>query len=355
MPVSKPYIPSLEEYNIYLKDIWERKWLTNNGPLVRQLEQNVPIFLDSVPMSYVTNGTIALQLALRALEISGEVITTPYSYVATTSAILWENCTPVFVDCKFDGNINEDLIEQAITSSTKAILATHVYGFPCNVEKIQAIAVKFNLKVIYDAAHAFGVKFNEQSIFNYGDISTSSYHATKLFHTIEGGGIFSSNPDLIKQINLLKSFGHVGDEHFILGINGKQSELHAAMGLCVIKHVSRFIKERKLIYERYREVLSDKVEFVFNDDPRVSWNYAYAPIILKNEEHVKETVIFFEENKINIRRYFYPSLNQLPYLNSEKDLPVSNNLASRVVCLPIYNGMSETEIQRVSNCIEKWL
>lgn len=355
IPVIKPYLPDRSEYNFYLEKIWERNWLTNNGPFLSELEKAVPAHLDSAPMSYVTNGTIALQLAIRALEIKGEVITTPYSYVATTSSILWEQCHPVFVDCLSDGNIDPTQIEMAITSQTTAILATHVYGFPCDVEAIRSIAEKHNLKVIYDAAHAFGVRFNGVSLFNYGDISTASFHATKLFHTIEGGGIFSSDASVRETIKLLRSFGHKGDEHYCLGINGKQSEFHAAMGLVVLKEVHQLIEERKLIYFRYREGISKKIALIQPLQTAVQWNYAYAPVLVPGGTDILKFISYMGQHGVGLRRYFYPALNQLPYLKDTNSCPVAEDLSSRVLALPIYNGLTEADQSYVIEKINAWM
>jgi dTDP-4-amino-4,6-dideoxygalactose transaminase len=354
IPVTKPYLPVRSEYQAYLNQIWESNWLTNNGPLLLQLEKTIPAYLDSVPMSYVTNGTIALQLAIKALEIKGEVITTPYSYVATTSSILWEHCKPVFVDCLSDGNINPSLIEASITKHTSAILATHVYGFPCDVDAIQAVAEKYGLKVIYDAAHAFGVKYKGQSIYNFGDISTASFHATKLFHTVEGGGIFTAQSELIERLNLLRSFGHRGDEHVMLGINGKQSEFHAAMGLTVLIHINQIIAERKLLYNRYQKELADLLSFVHPVQSNFEWNFAYAPILMPSESDLLEFVNYMLQQGIALRRYFYPALNQLPYINGAAVCPVAENISSRVLALPIFNGLTNDEQTYIIQKIGEW-
>lgn len=356
IPVTKPFVPDFKEYVDLLEDIWNRQYFTNNGPLVQQLEKSVSEYLGSVPNCYVTNGTIALQLALRALEVTGEVITTPYSYVATTSSILWEQCTPVFVDCLPNGNLDPDLIEASITDQTQAIMATHVYGYPCEVEKIEAIAKKHNLSVIYDAAHAFGVKINGKSIFDFGDMSTVSYHATKLYHTVEGGAIFASDEKLLEQIGLLRAFGHKGDVHISLGINGKQSEIHAAMGIVNLRVIDRLIQERKEKYMRYVNELGDVIQFIHPAIPaHIQYNYSYVPVLLPDASQMEEVIEKLQANGVGVRRYFYPSLNQLPYIEGAAVCPVSEDLASRVICLPMFNALTEDEQSTVITAIKSSL
>lgn len=356
IPVTKPFIPPLKEYIHYLEGIWNRGYLTNNGPLVKELEASISQHLSSSPNLYMTNGTIALQLAIRALQLEGEIITTPYSYVATTSSILWERCTPVFVDCLPNGNMNADLIEAAITKSTSCIMATHVYGYPCEVEKIKQIADKHGLKVIYDAAHAFGVTYKGESLFNFGDISTTSYHATKLYHTVEGGAVFSNNKELLKELDLMRSFGHKGDVHYTLGINGKQSELHAAMGLLNLNKINGLIEERRLIFERYVNELQEKVEFIHHEFPAsIKYNYAYFPVLLPKGVDTIEKVNKLADMGVGVRRYFYPSLNRLTYLDKQDLCPVSEDLAARVICLPMFNGLSEKEQETVITALKRVL
>lgn len=358
IPVTKPFLPEFELYKTMLEDIWARNYLTNNGPLVNKLEKEVSEFLGAVSNKYVTNGTIALQLALRALDVKGEVITTPYSYVATTSSILWEGSEPIFVDVLRNGNINPDLIEAAITENTKAIMATHVYGYPCEIEKIETIAKKHNLKVIYDAAHAFGVKYNKQSIFNFGDASTVSYHATKLFHTVEGGAVFSPNPELLDNIDIKRAFGHRGDVHLDLGINGKQSELHAAMGLVNLPQVNKQISRRREIYNKYLQELGEKLEFVHSQFPEnISYNYAYAPVLLPEGSDTENFQKLLADKGVGVRRYFYPSLNTLPYLSKEqkRSCPVSEELANRAICIPIYALLKDSEQEFVIQCLKQSL
>lgn len=349
--VTKTFLPPLDEYVEYLKKIWETHWVTNQGPLTEELELKLKEYLNVKNLLLVTNGTIALQLAIKALGLSGEIITTPYSYVATTTSILWENCTPVFCDIKKDSFcIDADLIESEVTEKTSAILATHVYGFPCDVEKIQAIADKYNLKVIYDGAHAFGVKFKNQSLLNFGDISTVSFHATKLFHTIEGGAVIIKDKSITEKIFLFRAFGHLDDEYFTLGINGRTSEFHAAMGLCNLKRVSEFIRNRESINLQYKELLKN-AQLEFPQIPEnLIYNFSYFPVLFPSGEKMLSAKKLLSENEINTRRYFYPSLNKLPYINNSR-CPVSEDIADRVLCLPVFNEMSKDEINKISGFI----
>lgn len=356
IPVTKPYLPEKAKYFDLLSEIWDRNYLTNQGPVAVELEAKIEEFLGCRPLQYVTNGTMALQLAIRALQLTGEIITTPYSYVATTSAILWEQCEPVFVDVLPNGNINPELLEQAISSKTSAILATHVYGVPCDVDAIHLIAKKYGLKVIYDAAHAFGVQYKGQSLYNFGDLSTASFHATKIFHTVEGGAIFSSSEELRKKISLLRAFGHINDNHYCLGINGKQSELHAAMGLSILPDFDDLKSERAKIFEVYLKNLSDCVQFVHAKIPNdVAYNYAYVPVLLPKSVNTEDFCKNCYAQGVNVRRYFYPSLNTLPYIHKRVSLKQAEELASRAICIPIFNGMSMDEVHKVIETIKACL
>lgn len=350
--VTKSYLPPIEEYIKYLEKIWASGWLTNNGDLVQELENKLAEYLGVPYVHYVSNGTVAIQIALRALEIQGEVITTPFSYVATTNSILWEHCQPVFVD--IDSHtlcIDPQKIEAAITERTQAILAVHVYGYPSDVEAIDIIAKKHNLKVIYDAAHAFGCKHNGTSLLNYGDLSTLSFHATKLFHTVEGGAIVAHTPQMADLINKIKSFGHLGDEYFALGINGKNSEFHAAMGLCVLPEVAGIAQRRRLVCETYDAELRDLGIVFFNTPEGYEYNYAYYPVIFQNEAQLQTVKQVLNANHINPRRYFYPSLNTLPFLQTRQSCPFSEDISSRVMCLPLYDGLEKQDILRISALI----
>ena len=353
--VTKSFLPPIEEYEEYLSQIWQNAQLTNNGPLCLQFEKSVSEYLgiDS-SLKFVTNGTLALQLSLRALSITdGEIITTPFSYVATTSAILWERCTPVFVDIDESTlNIDPKNIEAAVTEKTKAILAVHVFGNPCDVEAIQKIADKYNLKVIYDAAHAFAVQYKSKSILEYGDISALSFHATKLFHTIEGGGIVTTNSDVASKVDLISRFGHTGDDHEMLGINAKASEFQAAMGLVNLRHIDGIIERRKSATEQYDARLADVVR-----RPVVrsgtEYNFAYYPVILKNHDELQKITKALNDQNIFPRRYFYPSLDELPYVETKEALEVSKSIASRILCLPFHDALDVDTINKISDIVQK--
>lgn len=350
--VTKTYFPPLSEYQKYLERIWEKGWITNRGQFVQELEEKLCNFLQVKNLLFVSNGTTALQIAIKALELKGEIITTPFSYVATTSSIVWENCTPIFVDIDEKSLcINPDLIENAITENTSAILATHVYGIPCDVEKIDTIAKKYELKVIYDAAHCFGVKYKGQSILNYGDISTLSFHATKLFHTGEGGGIITKDEQLFEKLFYMHTFGHKGEELYLgLGINGKNSELHAAMGLCVLPKITELIQKRKEITEHYdNELKSTNLQRLQIPEDTI-YNYAYYPVVFSSEEVLQKVKSRLNENNIFPRRYFYPSINTLEYVEN-KTCKVSESIATRVLCLPLYDSLEKKMIERICNLI----
>ena len=350
--VTKTYLPPFEEYAVVLKRAWDKTWITNNGELVQELEQKLKAYLAVKNLLFTTNGTIVLQMALKALDITKEVITTPFSYVATTNAILWEGCKPIFVDIdpkRFCIDANK--IEAAITENTQAILATHVYGIPCDVEKIAASAAKYNLKVIYDGAHAFGCVYKGKSLLSYGDISTCSFHATKLFHTVEGGCIITNNDETDRQLMLYRQFGHEYDDYFSIGINGKNSEFHAAMGLCILPVTDDIIKERKKITEQYNAVLSGVIQQPFTGNDLV-YNYAYYPVVFQNEIQLLDVINSLKQNGINGRRYFFPSLNELPYLQKQA-CPVSEDISRRVFCLPLYVGLTEEEITMITDAVCK--
>lgn len=352
--VTKTYLPPLEEYEQYLQGIWERNQLTNNGPLVRDLEAKLKDYLDIQNLFLVSNGTIALQIAIKALDLHGEIITTPFSYVATTSSIVWEGCQPVFVDIDpLTLCINPDLIENAITDRTAAILATHVYGFPCDVNQIQKIADKHGLKVIYDAAHTFGVQFQGTSLLNFGDISTLSFHATKLFHTVEGGAVVTNDEQLAHRISFLRNFGHKNEiEYWGLGINGKNSEMHAAMGLCILPHVSDLILQRKALWAIYNDNLRESNLLIPSLNNEAQHNYSYYPVIFNSEEQLLKTKMNLNAEDIYPRRYFFPSLNTLSYV-SYCEMPVSENISRRVLCLPLYNDLAEIDVKKITAIINK--
>jgi dTDP-4-amino-4,6-dideoxygalactose transaminase len=351
IPVTKPFLPPKADYQRYIDEIWERNWLTNNGPLVNELELQLKEYLELDHLLYVTNGTIALQLAIKALDLKGEIITTPFSYVATTSSIVWEGCKPVYVDILEDTLcIDPAKIEAAITPQTSAILATHVYGIPCEVASIEAIAKKYNLKVIYDGAHAFGVKVNGKSIFEYGDISTCSFHATKLFHTIEGGAVITKSAELTKKMALLRNFGHSGDYEFDgLGINGKNSEFHAAMGLSVLPHLPEILANRKQQSELYKKLLKGLEIAYPNSENIEAYNYSYFPIIFPSEAILEKSAKLLESSGINTRRYFKPSLNTLD--SKTGPCPVSEEISKKILCLPLYDKLRPEEQRMIARVL----
>lgn len=353
IPVTKPFLPPIEEYEEYLRGIWSRNWLTNNGPLVNELELKLKDYLGLNHLLYVTNGTIAIQLAIKALGLKGKVITTPFSYVATTSSMVWEGCEPVFVDIDPNTcNIDPNKIEAAITKDTCAILATHVYGIPCDVKAIEEIARRKNLKVIYDGAHGFGVRIGSRSLLDYGDITTCSFHATKLFHTVEGGSVSTKDPELLKRLAYHRNFGHEGPEKFAeLGINGKNSEFHAAMGLLNLKYVDQIIERRKKLSDHYDSVLRGFRGKRPTRPEGTAYNYAYYPVIFESEELLQKTVNALGQNWVYPRRYFYPSLENLPYVNQQANCPIALSIASRVLCLPLFDTLTKEEIDMIFRII----
>ena len=354
IPVTKSFLPPMEEYIKYLERIWQSGVLTNNGQLLQELENKLKKYLDVQYFQILSNGTIALQLAINSLGIeNGEIITTPFSFVATTTSILWEKCTPVFVDINQNTLcIDENKIEDKITKNTKAILAVHVYGYPCNVDKIEKIAKKYNLKVIYDGAHAFGSKFKGKSLLSYGDITTCSFHATKLFHCVEGGACIANNKEIDEKINFLKKFGYENDDYRCCGINAKNSEFHSAMGLANIKYIDNILKERKKICTSYDKYLKGFVTRPIQPKD-LEYNYIYYPVIFKSEEELIKVDKALKEKDIFIRRYFYPSLNELPYLSKKDACPVSEDISRRIACLPLYVGLDEKNIKEICNTIKQ--
>lgn len=352
IPVTKCFLPPIELYTAWVKKAYDKQWLTNRGELVQLLEERLKGYLGVEWMTVTNNGTIPLQIALKLLGKGGEIITTPFSYVATTAAIVWENCTPVFVDIHPEYlTIDETKIESAITEKTTCILATHVFGNPCAVDVIEAIAKKHNLYVIYDAAHAFGVTYQGQSIFNYGDVSTCSFHATKLFHTGEGGAMFAKDSEIRHQLFYSHNFGHNGPLDFYgLGINGKISELHAAMGLAVFESIDTILSERRKVVEMYDALLDFTKIKKMKIRAHTEWNYSYYPVLFSTEEVLLKVLKLLNEQGVFPRRYFYPSLNTIPYANGIEML-VSEALSSRVLCLPLYVGLEKKEIEQICNLI----
>ncbi|RXR19087.1 DegT/DnrJ/EryC1/StrS family aminotransferase [Flavobacterium amnicola] len=352
IPVTKSFLPEKQAYLDYLDRAWNKVWLTNRGELTLELEKRIKDTYAINNIIITNNGTIPLQIALKLLGNQGEIITTPFSYVATTSAIIWENCKPVFVDIHPEYlSIDESKIEAAITPKTTAILATHVFGNPCHIEKIEEIARKHNLAVIYDAAHCFGVTYKEASIFNYGDVSTCSFHATKIFHTGEGGAMFCNSEALYQKLFYSHNFGHNGPLDFHgLGINAKISELQSAMGLAVFDNLDYIFNERKKVVEYYLNNLNFEALSTMKIRENTKWNYSYFPVIFNSEDQLLKVQQQLNQSDIFPRRYFYPSLNTIEYVNGET-MPISESIASRILCLPLYTGLTENELKLISNII----
>lgn len=354
--VTQTYLPPFEEYERQLKRAWDSKWITNNGELVRELEERLKEYLGVKHLFFTSNGTVVLQMAIKAMGLTGEIITTPFSYVATTNAILWEGCTPVFADIDpVTFNLDPSQIERVISSKTQAILATHVYGIPCDIEAIQRIADKYGLKVIYDGAHAFGCTFKQKALLSYGDISTCSFHATKVFHTVEGGCVITSDDHLAEKLRLYRSFGHIGDDYYDIGINGKNSEFHAAMGLAVLPHMEEIIEKRKQISLRYDQGFEHKPLLRPDITQCSNYNYSYYPIVFETHERMKGAMEDLVNQNIYCRRYFYPALNTLPFLEEKKGMPISEDIASRILCIPIYPDLDTDDVDNIIRTINSSL
>lgn len=362
--VTSPLLPDLKEFEKYLEDIWNRKWLTNNGYYHQELEKALAEYLGVPYLSLFTNGTLPLITALQAMRITGEVITTPYSFTATTHSIWWNNLKPVFVDVEEEtGNIDPEKIEAAITPQTTAIMPVHVYGTPCNTKRIQEIADIYGLKVIYDAAHAFGVNVDGKSILEAGDMSTLSFHATKVYNTVEGGALVCHDEATKKRIDYLKNFGFADEVTVVApGINSKMDEIRSAYGLLNLKQVDSAIERRKHVAQMYRAALKDVPGIRYlNDIEGVRHNYSYFPIfITENEFGMSRDTLYakLKENKILGRRYFYPLISNFPvYRGLEsaqpKNLPVATKLAEQVLCLPMYADLTDDDVERVIKLIKK--
>ncbi len=345
--VTKTPLPPLEEYIEYLRQIWSSHHVTNNGPLLRELEGRLRTRLAARHVWFVSSGMAALQLALKASHLTGEIITTPFSYVATAGAILWEGCTPVFVDVRQeDLTLDPDLLRAALTPRTRAILATHVYGHPCDVDRLEAFAREHGLKLIYDAAHTFGCELRGRPLATYGDVSCLSFHATKVFHTVEGGAVVINGDDgLAERVKLMRAFGHVGDVHYSIGINAKNSEFHAAMGLCNLRTVDAVIAQRREQYLFYHELLTDSpVRLPTPGTDDFQHNYAYCPALLPSEDSVHDALASLAIEGVRARRYFHPALNCLPYAAGAR-CPVAEEAAQRAICLPMSEAVTP-EVQR---------
>lgn len=363
--VTRPHLPPLEEYTRYLRGIWERRWLTNHGELVQELEERLKQYLGVEHLALMSNGTLALQLALKALNVSGEVITTPYTFAATTNVIIWEGATPVFADIDpATYNLDSKSVERAITEKTTAIMAVHVYGNPCAVEELQHLADKYHLKLLYDAAHAFGVRYGGQSVLNYGDVSTLSFHATKVYHTIEGGAVIARDKATIDKIKLLGDFGITDEDDVVLpGINSKMNEFQAAMGLANLSSIDAMVEKRCIIYERYRQGLGQVYQgyeavLQFQKLAADRYNYSYFPVVFPTEVLRERIYDILVAAQIKPRRYFYPITSDFGFFSkTERDanrvrLVHSASIAGRVLCLPIYPELGLDVVDEIIRVIK---
>jgi dTDP-4-amino-4,6-dideoxygalactose transaminase len=360
--VTQPFMPPLEEFNEYLQKIWDSKWLTNNGAMHQQLEKELAAYLGVKYISLFSNGTLALMTALNVLRITGEVLTTPFSFVATTHSLHWNNIKPVFVDIENDScNIDTKKIEAAITPKTTAIMPVHVYGTPCNVDKISEIADTYGLKVIYDACHAFGVNINNNSVLNYGDLSVLSFHATKIFNSFEGGAIICHDENTKKRIDYLKNFGFKDEVTVVSpGINAKMNEVQAAFGLLQLRYIDTLIKKRQDITNRYRENLHNVAGIsLLKDLPGVRHTYNYFPIRVQTGYTISRDALYtkFKEYNIFTRRYFYPLISDFQMYASlpssqQENLPVAKKIANEVLCLPIYPDLTFQEVDLICDIIK---
>lgn len=349
--VTMPTLAPLSEVMELLQGVWQSGVMTHNGPLLQKFEKEVKEWHGAKYHTVVVNGTVALQMAIKALELKGEIITTPFSFIATTSAILYEGCTPVYVDIDPDTlTIDPSKIEAAITENTVAIMPVHVFGNSCNIEAIDAIAKKYNLKVIYDACHSVGVKYKGQSVFNYGDISCTSYHATKMLNSGEGGGCYTNNPDLDAKLKRIRFFGFSEDKTNVIevGSNFKMTEVHAAVGLANLNYLQEALDDRKVKYMHFKERLSVNPSIKFQkliDD----CNYSYFPVIFDSEENLLKVEKSLAADKIFARRYFYPSLNTFTDIVPYVEMPVSEDISKRILCMPLYKALSMEDVDRIIN------
>ncbi len=352
--VTKTYLPNKEKYKKYIDEIYENGWLTNNGPLVQRLEKRLAQYLGVKNIILVSNGTVALEIAYRTLDIKGFAITTPFSFVATTSSLVTNNILPIFADIDSNSfNLDPKNIEKLITPNTSAIVPVHVFGNACEVEEIEQIAKKHKLKVVYDAAHAFDVKYKDKSVLNYGDISTLSFHSTKLFHSIEGGALIINDDELVQKARYLINFGIKNSEEIPhLGTNAKMNEFEAAMGLCVLDDIEEIKEKRKDILEIYRKELEDLVYFQ-EQNINATENYSYFPVVFKTETQLLKVQKALNDENIFPRRYFYPSLDTLEYIEPKQECKISRDISKRILCLPIYAELTKAEQNSILNIIKQ--
>ncbi len=354
--ITRPHVAPLAEYTKLLEDVWASQWYTNNGPLLRRLESELCTHLSVTNTLLVNNGTIALHVALKALNLpKGKILTTPFTWIATASSLVWEGHEPIFVDVDpHTFNIDPKKLEAAITEDTVAIMAVHVFSNPCDVQGIDAIANQHNLPVIYDAAHAFGVKVAGKSIFEWGDISTASFHATKVFNTTEGGGVFTTSTELFERVRAIRDFGFDRQREIVhVGTNAKMSELHAAMGLANLPMVNNAIAKRKRITEAYQQILNGHVQFQHYNP--AAYNFAYMPIVLNSEAQLLNVVEHLKANNVFPRRYFHPSLSSLEHLFDRQPCPIAESLANRILCLPLYPTLGLDAVEKIAQLVIKAL
>ncbi|WP_121628873.1 DegT/DnrJ/EryC1/StrS family aminotransferase [Poseidonibacter antarcticus] len=354
--VTKTYLPNKEKYIQYVDEIYKSGWITNNGPMLKKLEERLAKYLGVKNVVLVSNGTTALEIAYRTLDLEGFAITTPFSFVATTSSLVTNGLLPIFADIDEKTlNLDPKNIEKLITPNTSAIVPVHVFGNTCEVEAIEEIANKHNLKVIYDAAHAFDVKYKDTSVLNYGDISTLSFHATKLFHTIEGGALIINDDKLAQKARYLINFGIENAESIPhLGTNAKMNEFEAAMGLCVLDDIEEIKNKRKTISDSYKKELKGLVTFQEQNE-NASENYSYVPVVFKNEKELLKVQKSLNEKQIFPRRYFYPSLDTLDYIEPKQECKISRDISKRILCLPTFAELTQDEQNIIISTIKKAL
>ncbi len=356
--VAKTPLPSLEEYNRYLKMIWKSNWVTNDGDLVKKLEVKLASMFGIDSLALVVNGTVGLQLAIKALDLKGEIITTPFTFAATTNVILWEGLRPVFADINPNTfNIDPKEVEKKITKNTTAILAVHVFGNPCDIDALSTIAQKYNIKLIFDAAHAFGVKYKNKSVLKFGDVSVLSFHATKTFHTIEGGAVISKDKKIRKNLRLMRNFGIASEEKVLLcGINAKMNEFQAAMGLSNISYIPSVLRKRKNIYKEYKKAFLGVRDITFQSLITDDYNYSYMPVLFKNKRMRDLIYTMLEINGIKARKYFYPLTSNFPYIKKSANnsfLPNAHKVSNSILCLPIFSDMKIEDVKRITSIIKK--
>lgn len=351
--VTKTYLPDIEKYKTYVDKIYKSGWLTNNGEILNCLEKRLEQYLGVKNIVLVANATLGLQIAYKLLELTGEVITTPFSFIATTSSLLWQNINPVFSDIdKSTYNIDCDKIEKKITNLTSAILPVHVFGNVCDIEKIEKLSLKYNLKVIYDAAHTFNINYKNKNVLNYGDISIISFHSAKLFHTIEGGALVINDDNLYKKAKSMINFGFEDGNIKTLGINAKMNEFQAAMGMCVLEDIDDVIASRKDVYMYYLSKLKNMSHISLQvQNKHANQNYTYMPVLLESEEKLINVMKAMNLRDIYPRRYFYPSLNTLEYINCKETMEISENVSKRILCLPLYDSLEKHDVDIIVNIL----